>query len=249
MTMLEVRGVTKAFDGFVAVRDVSLAVRPGARHAIIGPNGAGKTTLFNLLSGALAPDRGSVRFLGEDIGRLAPHAIVRLGLARSFQRVNIFPRKTVADNIVVACIARDRRHFRLFEPANGLYAEESAALLERVGLAGDAGLRAGELAYGRQKQLELALALAARPKLLMLDEPTAGMSVAETRALSALIARVAGELGLTLLFTEHDMSVVFGLADRISVLHHGRIIAEGTPDEVRRHPEVKNVYLGHEHAA
>ena len=244
--MLQVRGVTKAFDGFVAIDDVSLDIAPGTRHAVIGPNGAGKSTLFNLLSGAYVPDRGSVHFLGRSIAGLEPHAVVRMGMARSFQRVNIFARKTVTDNVAVACIARDNRHFRLFEPAQGLYQEESLALLERVGLAGEAGLRAGELAYGKQKQLELAVSLAARPKLLMLDEPTAGMSMAETRSLSALIGRLAQELGFTLLFTEHDMSVVFGIAERISVLHHGEIIAEGTPDEVRNDAEVRRVYLGQE---
>lgn len=247
--MLEVRGVTKAFDGFVAVNNVTLDVSAGARHAVIGPNGAGKSTLFNLLSGAYVPDRGSVRFMGRDIAGLEPHVVVRLGMARSFQRVNIFPRKTVAENVAVACIARDGRHWRLFESARGLYDEECAALLERVGLAGEAALPAGELAYGKQKQLELAVSLAAKPKLLMLDEPTAGMSVAETRSLSALISRLADELGFTLLFTEHDMSVVFGMADRISVLNHGEIIAEGSPDQVRSNAEVKRVYLGYEHVA
>lgn len=244
--MLEVRGMTRSFDGFIAVNNVNLDVGVNEKHAIIGPNGAGKTTLFNLVSGALAPDNGTVRFQGKSLGRVAPHKMVDLGLARSFQRVNVFPRKTLFENVQVAFIARDKRHLQLFRSAEGLYTEDTLELLELVGLAGESAVRAGELAYGKQKQLELAVTLAAQPKLLMLDEPTAGMSVAETKNSIQLIDRIVKEKKLTLLFTEHDMTVVFGIADRISVLHHGEIIASDTPDAVRNDPEVKRVYLGND---
>jgi len=245
-TMLEVRDVTRSFDGFVAVSHVSLDVIAHEKHAIIGPNGAGKTTFFNLVSGSLEPDSGDVTFMGRSLIGTAPHKMVDLGLARSFQRVNIFPRKTVFENVQVAFIARDKWHFRLGRSSQGLYRDEVDELLEMVGLTGDVDARAGELAHGKQKQLELAVTLAAGPKLLMLDEPTAGMSISETRESIALIDRIASEKNLTLLFTEHDMTVVFGIADRVSVMHHGEIIASGDVETVRADPEVKRVYLGHD---
>ncbi len=244
--MLEVRGMTRSFDGFIAVNNVNLDVEANEKHAIIGPNGAGKTTLFNLVSGALAPDFGTVKFRGKSLDNVAPHKLIDLGMARSFQRVNIFPRKTLFENVQVALIARDKWHFHLFKSAKGLYRDESLELLDLVGLAAECDASAGELAHGKQKQLELAVTLAAQPKLLMLDEPTAGMSVSETKSTIALIDRIVKEKDLTLLFTEHDMTVVFGIADRISVLHHGEIIASDIPDAVRVDPEVKRVYLGND---
>ena len=242
--MLRSENLSKSFEGFAALRQVALLLAPGQTHALIGPNGAGKTTFFNLITGHLKPDGGRVEFEGRTITGLAPHRIVRLGLARSFQRINIYPRLSVRENVQVALIAQARQHFKLFLPGKGLHREEAGALLEVVGLAAAAGEVAGELAYGRQKQLELAIALASRPRLLLLDEPTAGMSPQETSAAMELVLRIVQERGLTLFFTEHDMSVVFGMAERISVLHHGQLIASGTPAEVQRDPEVRRVYLG-----
>ena len=242
--VLEARDLWRSFDGFAALRGVTLSLHVGERHAVIGPNGAGKTTFFDLITGHLEPDRGGVSFEGQPIAGLAPHRIVRLGVARSFQRINIYPRMTVADNVRVALIARDGQEQNLVVPACGLAADETESLLARVGLGDQATRDAGELGYGKQKQLELALALAAQPRLLLLDEPTAGMSPAETAVATELLHQIQRERRFTLLFTEHDMGVVFGMADRISVLHQGEIIASGTPDAVRQDPRVRRVYLG-----
>jgi branched-chain amino acid transport system ATP-binding protein len=245
--MLAIEGLTKSFAGFVATRDIGFALEAGETHAVIGPNGAGKTTFFNLITGHLRPDHGRVVFEGRELIGLAPHRIVRLGIARSFQRINIYPRLSVFENVQVALIAHEGQQWNLFRPGRALHRAETAELLALVGLAAEAGETAGELSYGRQKQLELAIALASKPRLLLLDEPTAGMSPQETAETIALVRDIVTARGLTLLFTEHDMSVVFGIAQRISVLHHGEIIASGTPDAVRNDPEVRRVYLG-EHA-
>ncbi|MBV1897111.1 MAG: ABC transporter ATP-binding protein [Rhodobacteraceae bacterium] len=246
MTMLEVENATKIFGGFTAVNKVNLTVAEGETHAIIGPNGAGKTTLFNVVSGLISPETGSVTFRGKKLNKMMPHDIVNVGMARSFQRVNIFPRKTVFENVQVALLVHARLHFNPFRQAAKLFRREGMELLALVNLEDEADRRAGDLAYGRQKQLELAVALAANPKLLLLDEPTAGMSISETKASIALINDIVEKRNLTLLFTEHDMNVVFEIADRISVLHHGEIIATGIPDEVRNNEEVKRIYLGKE---
>ena len=246
MTMLEVENATKIFGGFTAVNKVNLTVAEGETHAIIGPNGAGKTTLFNVVSGLISPETGSVTFRGKKLNKMMPHDIVNVGMARSFQRVNIFPRKTVFENVQVALLVHARLHFNPFRQAAKLFRREGMELLALVNLEDEADRRAGDLAYGRQKQLELAVALAANPKLLLLDEPTAGMSISETKASIALINDIVEKRNLTLLFTEHDMNVVFEIADRISVLHHGEIIATGLPDEVRDNEEVKRIYLGKE---
>jgi branched-chain amino acid transport system ATP-binding protein len=185
-----------------------------------------------------------VEFEGAELVGRAPERIVRLGIARSFQRINIYPRLSVFENVQVALIVHARQHWNLFTPGRSLHRGETADLLRLVGLDEEAREVAGELSYGKQKQLELAIALAAKPRLLLLDEPTAGMSPQETAETIALIRDIVRARGLTLLFTEHDMSVVFGIAERISVLHHGEIIASGTPDAVRNDPEVKRVYLG-----
>lgn len=244
MAVLETRGLTKDFGGFVAINDVSFLLEKGEKHAIIGPNGAGKTTFFNLITGHLLPSKGAVEFESKPITGIPPHKIVRLGLARSFQRINIFPRMTVYENIQTSLIARDNKHFKLFSPGAAQNREETRDLLKLVGLDIEALETAGELSYGKQKQLELAISLAENPSVLLLDEPTAGMSPQETKEAIALVDEIAKARGLTLLFTEHDMSVVFGIADRISVLHHGELIASGQPEEVRTNPEVRRVYLG-----
>src|SRR5436309_15744652 len=242
--MLEVRDVRKAFDGFQAVGGVTLGVARGQIAAIIGPNGAGKTTFFNLVTGHLRPDAGVVILNGRDITGLAPHDVCRLGMGRSFQRTNIFPRLTVFENVQAAFISHRGRGLSFFARVEGLYRDETYAVLESVGLQDKAGEVSGFLSHGNQKQLELGIALASEPELLLLDEPTAGMSATETRETIRLIERITRDRGLTLLFTEHDMEVVFSIAQRISVLHLGRLIAEGAPAEVRSDPEVRRVYQG-----
>ena len=242
--MLEISGVAKAFGGFQALVGVSLRVKPGEIAAIIGPNGAGKSTLFNVITGHLVPDAGRINFKGRDITGRPPHAICRLGLARSFQRTNIFPRLSVFENVQVAILSHEGRAQEMWSRARDLGRERTMAVLEDVGLAARSAEASGSLSYGDQKQLELGIALALEPEMLLLDEPTAGMSPQETRSSMALVARIARDRRLTLLFTEHDMGVVFSVAQKIRVLHQGRIIAEGGPDEVRRNDEVKRVYLG-----
>jgi len=242
--VLEVREVRKSFDGFQAVGGVSFTVPRGSISAIIGPNGAGKTTLFNLITGHLQPDAGRVVFNERDVTGIAPHDLCRLGMGRSFQRTNIFPRLTVYENVQAAYVSHRGRGFNLFTPVERLYRAETEALLQAVGLLEKAQEVSGFLSHGNQKQLELGIALALEPEILLLDEPTAGMSATETRESIRLIERIARERGLTLLFTEHDMEVVFSISQRITVLHQGRVIAAGTPDEVRRDDEVRRVYLG-----
>lgn len=243
--MLEIKNLSKTFDGFTALQDVSLNVTPQETHAIIGPNGAGKTTFFNLITGHLTPDQGSVAFYGQPLTGLPPHEIVRYGIARSFQQINIFPRLTVLANVQASVIAQKRQYLRLFGSTRK-QRRDADELLSIVGLGMEVERVAGELAYGQQKQLELALTLAAEPRVLLLDEPTAGMSPEETKIATGLIKRIQGARGLSLLFTEHDMDVVFGIADRISVLHHGELIASGRPQEIREDAKVRRVYLAEE---
>ena len=242
--LLEVTNVTRSFGGFQALGGVTLRLEPGEISAVIGPNGAGKTTLFNVITGHLVPDAGRVGFAGRDITGQPPHAICRLGLARSFQRTNIFPRLSVFENVQIAILSHERRAYGLWAAARGLVRDRTMAVLEDVGLAHRAAESGGSLSYGDQKQLELGLALALEPTLLLLDEPTAGMSPQETRSSVALVERLARERKLTVLFTEHDMDVVFSVAEKIRVLHQGRIITEGSPEAIRGHAEVKRIYLG-----
>jgi branched-chain amino acid transport system ATP-binding protein len=242
--VLEVRDLRKSFAGFQAIAGVSFTVPRGAISAIIGPNGAGKTTLFNLITGHLRPDAGRVLFKEQEITGIAPHDLCRLGMGRSFQRTNIFPRLTVYQNIQAAFLSHRGRGWNLFAHVETLYREETETLLESVGLLDKAGEVSGFLSHGNQKQLELGLALALEPEILLLDEPTAGMYATETRESIRLIERIARERGLTLLFTEHDMDVVFSIAHRITVLHQGRVIADGAPADVRQDREVRRVYLG-----
>ena len=242
--LLRVEKVTKAFDGFVAVQDVDLSVTQGQMACIIGPNGAGKSTIFNLITGHLQPTRGKIFFHDRNITGLPPYTICQLGMGRSFQRTNIFPRLSVFDNVQVAVLAHRKKTRNFFTPSKKLVQDETYALLAQVGLAEEALSISGMLSYGFQKQLELGIALASEPELLLLDEPTAGMSPQETANAIALIAKIVRERGLTLLFTEHDMDVVFSIAEKITVLHQGQVLAEGTPADVRSNPEVQRVYLG-----
>lgn len=242
--MLEVREISKSFGGFRAVNAVSLTVETRQIAALIGPNGAGKSTFFNLVTGHLRPDSGQVMLAGRDITGAAPHRIAGLGIGRSFQHANIFPRLTVAENVQAALLAHRGRGRDFWSSADSFYRDDTMELLTSVGLLEQADTTAGALAYGNQKQLELGIALASNPTVLLLDEPTAGMSPGETEGTMRLLQRVARERELTLLFTEHDMAVVFGIAEKIAVLHQGRLLAEGAPADVRQNPEVRRVYLG-----
>jgi branched-chain amino acid transport system ATP-binding protein len=242
--VLEVRGLSKSFAGFFAVTEVNLFVAQGEIAAVIGPNGAGKSTLFNLITGHLQPTAGQVLVHGRDVTGMAPHRICRLGMGRSFQRTNIFPKLTVFVNVQAALLAHQGRGRNFWSRSQALCRDESVTLLASIGLAHQAQMIAGTLSYGNQKQLELGIALASDPKLLLLDEPTAGMSATETHEAIALLDRIAKERELTLLFTEHDMAVVFSIARKIAVMHQGRIIADGSPAAVRADAEVRRVYLG-----
>ena len=243
--MLEIAGLSKSFAGFRAVSDVSLTVETRQIAAVIGPNGAGKSTLFNLITGHLPADTGTVTLDGRDITGVPPYRLCRMGIGRSFQRTNIFPQLTVFENLQAALLVHRGRGLNFWSLAESFYRDDTAALIASVGLTGQEKTIAGTLSYGNQKQLELGLALASDPQLLLLDEPTAGMSAGETHETIRLLQRIAEERGLTLLFTEHDMEVVFEIAEKITVLHQGQVIAEGTPEEVRNDPEVRRVYLGH----
>jgi branched-chain amino acid transport system ATP-binding protein len=244
--LLRVRDVRKAFGGVRAVDGVSFDLARGEIRALIGPNGAGKSTFFNILTGQLRADGGAVAYRGEPILGLAPYVIWRRGVSRTFQITATFATLSALENVRVARLSHTGDSRMLRRPADGLEVERSLALLEQVGLADQAVRPAGVLAYGDLKKLELAIALANDPELLLLDEPTAGMAPAERGALMALTASIARERALTVLFTEHDMDVVFAIAGRIMVLHQGRVIADGAPDEVRADPEVQAVYLGEE---
>ena len=241
--MLRVEGLTRSFSGFRALAGVDFQVEAGGVTAVIGPNGAGKTTLFNVLTGHLKPDSGRILFKNTDIAGARPHKVFRLGIARSFQLTNVFNRLTVMENVQVALLSREGRSGSLSRGAQAQCAARARELLGRVGLDGCAEEMAGRLSYGDQKLLEISMALAGRPELLLLDEPTAGMSPEETAATAGLIDRLRGE-GVTVLFTEHDMDLVFGLADKIVVLHQGCCIAQGAPGEVREDALVQKAYLG-----
>jgi branched-chain amino acid transport system ATP-binding protein len=242
--VLEVRGVSKSFAGFLAVAEVDLAVPEGQIAAVIGPNGAGKSTLFNLITGHLRPSAGRVLIDGRDITGLPPHRICAMGMGRSFQRTNIFPKLTVFENVQAALLAHRGHGPNFWSRSEILCRGESQALLDSIGLTDRAHAVAGTLSYGNQKQLELGIALASDPHILLLDEPTAGMSASETHEAITLLGRIAKERELTLLFTEHDMAVVFSIAEKIAVMHQGRIIADGSPASVRADAEVRRVYLG-----
>ena len=242
--MLRVEEIHKSFDDFKAVNGANLTVSKGELVAVIGPNGAGKTTLFNLITGQLKPDRGSVIFNEEDISKLPPYQICGRGIARSFQIANIFPRLTVFRNVQVSVLSQQGKSRKLFYPADKLAVEETNSILESVGLSDRARNTAGSLAHGDQRALEIAIALGNEPELLILDEPTAGMSPEETTATIDLIKRLAELRGLTILFCEHDMEVVFDAAQSIMVMHQGLTIIQGEPDEVRNSSQVQECYLG-----
>jgi branched-chain amino acid transport system ATP-binding protein len=247
--LLAVSGLKKRFGGLLATDGVDLSVADGEIHALIGPNGAGKTTLVAQLQGELAPDAGTIRFAGRDVTRLKPHQRAACGIARSFQITSIFLDMSALDNVALAVQAHAGHSFGMWKPARAQpeLREPARAALDRVGLGGRADVRAANLAHGEQRQLELAMALATEPRLLLLDEPMAGMGTEESARIVALIGALKGKHGV--LLVEHDMDAVFALADRITVLVYGRAIATGTPAEIRANAEVRQAYLGDEQAA
>jgi len=246
MAALRTEGLVKRYGALLVTDDISLDIAPGELHAVIGPNGAGKTTLINQLSGELSADDGTIRFEGTDITALPVHQRARRGLLRSYQITSIFEDFSVRENAALAALGSRGHAMRFWQPmladAPSLAAANEA--LAAAGLRARADVPAGELGYGERRQLELAMALAAKPKFLLLDEPMAGMSVQESAAVIELLKGLKGSY--TILLVEHDMDAVFALADRISVLVYGRVMFTGTPDEVRNHPEVRAVYLGEE---
>jgi branched-chain amino acid transport system ATP-binding protein len=233
-----------SFGDFRAVDGAQLTVDQGALVAVIGPNGAGKSTLFNLITGQLKPDQGGVIFNGEEMTRMPPFEISRKGIARSFQIANIFHRLTVFKNVQVSVLSQERKSRKLFHPASTIAVEETNRILENVGLLDKSDVIAGALSHGDQRILELAIALGGKPQLLILDEPTAGMSPEETMATMELVKELTVSQGLTLLFCEHDMEVVFTVAQSIMVMHQGKTIVQGSVDEVRNNQQVQEAYLG-----
>jgi branched-chain amino acid transport system ATP-binding protein len=242
--LLSVEGLSKSYGGIHAVRSVSFSLDAGEILALIGPNGAGKSTCFDMLNGQIKPDSGTIHLLGRETTGLKPRAVWRLGVGRTFQITATFPTMSVRENVQVALVSHAGRLFNLASSMPRLERDEAGRLLDLVGMGAHAGRPCGELAYGDLKRLELAVALANQPKLLLMDEPTAGMAPRERIELMRLTARIAREQSIGVLFTEHDMDVVFEHADRILVLNRGTLIAQGSPAEVRGNPQVRAVYLG-----
>jgi len=241
---LEIAGLRKAFGGLPATNDVSLAVMPGERRLIIGPNGAGKTTLFNLITGDLAADAGTIRILGQDASRLLPYQRAHLGMARTYQIITLFGKDTLEHNVVLSLLGLSPVRWNTFRPLGrfGHLREEARRVLERVGLEGLAARPIGEVSYGERRRVEIAMALAQNPRLLLLDEPFAGLSREERAQLKALVSAIPREV--TVVLIEHDMDTALDLAERITVLHYGSVIVEGTRAEVVADPKTREVYLG-----
>ena len=242
--MLEVKSLSKSFGGFIAVNRADLAVEKGEIVAVIGPNGAGKTTLFNLITGVLKPENGKVFFKGEDITGLPSYEICKKGISRSFQVVNVFQRLSIFENVQISILSRERKTWNLFTPSAKLAVEETNEILESVCLMGKKGRTTGLISHGDRKVLEIAMALGGNPELLILDEPTAGMAPEETSRCIELIKGLSGKRGLTILFCEHDMEIVFGIANRIMVMVRGGTIIQGSCNEVRANQAVQEAYLG-----
>lgn len=244
--LLETHDLRKAFGALVAVDDVSIQVQAGTIHSIIGPNGAGKTTFFNLLSGNLEPTAGRVIYKGKDITRLPLHRSAHIGIGRSFQITNLFPNLTALENVRLACQALGKDNFRFLQPAGHFkqYEQRAQAILQQVGLAERALMPARTLPHGDQRKLELGIILAADPELLLLDEPTAGMAAEQVPELMALIKEIQTSGDKTVVLVEHNMNVVMSISDRITVMHQGQVLAEGTPAEIAANETVQSAYLG-----
>jgi branched-chain amino acid transport system ATP-binding protein len=241
---LAVTGLSKAFGGVQAVDNVSFSVAPGQLLAMIGPNGAGKTTCFNMLNGQLRPDAGAVALEGRSLAGMTPREIWRLGVGRTFQITSTFASMTVLENVQTTLLSLHRRALSVRQLVRNLYVDDAMALLDRVGMADQAQRPCSILAYGDLKRVDLAIALGNQPRLLLMDEPTAGMAPRERIELMELTAEIVRERNISVLFTEHDMDVVFAHADRLIVLNRGQLIAEGVPDDVRNNPQVQEIYLG-----
>jgi branched-chain amino acid transport system ATP-binding protein len=243
-TILEISDLYKSFGSLMAVNGFTLSVGKGMRHAIIGPNGAGKTTLFNLLSGRFRPTRGRILFQGQDITGMSPYRINRMGIARSFQIINVFPQLSVFENAHAVLMSKHHIRFDFLRNVKRWkkVAQETVTLLEQIGLLDKKDVPAGFLSYGEQRALEIGLTIASDPEMILLDEPTAGMSMDETRQAIKLIDRVTK--GKTLVIIEHDMEVIFSLADVITVMQYGKIVTTGAPEEIRKDQRVKEAYLG-----
>jgi branched-chain amino acid transport system ATP-binding protein len=244
--ILQTINLTKSFGGLTAVNSVNLKLLKGDIHAIIGPNGAGKTTFFNLITGNLKPDSGRVEYRGGDITGMPPFQISKKGLLRSFQVAAIYPMLTVLENVQVVLFSKKGMIYKFFKIAKTMFHEEACGILKSVGLLDQINVEGGKVSHGDRKRLELAIVIANEPEVMLLDEPTAGMSPDETKQAIDLIQRIGEERGLTILFTEHDMSVVFSIARRITVLYQGGVFIEGTPNEVKSNKAVQNIYLGEE---
>jgi branched-chain amino acid transport system ATP-binding protein len=244
--ILELREVYKDFDGLEVLFGISMGIQQGERHAIIGPNGAGKSTIFNIITGKYLPSKGKIFFKGQDVTGTSPYKLNRHGLARSFQITNIFRTMTVFQNVRNAVLSKNKIRYNMFSRLDRMkdINEQTDKVLEQIGLLDRKDVVAGLLSYGQQRALEIGLTIATEPELILLDEPTAGMSSEETREAVKLIGRVTQ--GKTLIIVEHDMEVVFSLADRITVIYYGEVLASGPPDEIRQNQKVKDAYLGEE---
>ena len=244
--LLEIKDLKLSFGSVHAVDGVNLTVKKGDLTAVIGPNGAGKTSLFNVITGFFPPDRGTISFNGHKISSSSSHKIARSGIARSFQITNIFPTLTTFENIQVAYLIRRGRSFNTVSRFRKLGRDSVEEILETVGLKEKANTLAGYLSHGDQRTLEIGITLACKPKLLLLDEPTSGMSSWETKLVTDLIEKIGRDMGITILFVEHDMKVAFSIAQKIVVMHQGQVFAQGTPEEIRDNQEVRKIYLGEE---
>ena len=244
--ILELRGIYKDFEGLEVLFGINLGIQQGERHAIIGPNGAGKSTLFNIITGKYLPSKGNIFFKGQDVTGTSPYKLNRRGLARSFQITNIFRTMTVFQNVRNAILSKNKIRYNIFSRLDRMkdIHDQTERVLEQIGLLDRKDVMAGLLSYGQQRALEIGLTIATEPELILLDEPTAGMSLEETREAVKLIGRVTQ--GKTLVIVEHDMEVVFSLADRISVIYYGEVLASGPPEEIRQNQKVKDAYLGEE---
>ena len=244
MNILETKGLYKDFNGLEVLFNVNLQIQEGERHAIIGPNGAGKTTLFNVITGTYRPSKGNIHFKGKDVSAARPHELTRMGMGRSFQITSTFHNMTTFQNIRIAILSKNKIRFNLFRKVDKMeeITRETEEVLDRINLTRERDMPAGVLSYGKHRSLEISMALATDPDLVLLDEPTAGMSRDETHTAVELIRRLTE--GKTMVIIEHDMDVVFSLADRITVLHYGEILTTGTPDEIRKNQAVKDAYLG-----
>ena len=243
MAALHIQSLKKAFGGLPAINDVSLEVAAGERRLIIGPNGAGKTTLFNLITGDLLADHGSISLFGEDLVKLLPHRRAHLGLARTYQIITLFARDTLEHNIALALLGLTRTRWNAFGTFSRKFYDDAREVLARVGLEHLSGRPISELAYGEKRRVEIAMALAQKPRVLLLDEPLAGLSREERASVKQLIASIPRDT--TVVMIEHDMDTALDLAERITVLHYGKVIVEGTRAEVVAHPKTREVYLGH----